>query len=51
LPKLLEQTAKGEKITITKHGVPFAMLVPAQPAQKPAPQQVIEELLNLYILR
>ncbi|MGH6920337.1 MAG: type II toxin-antitoxin system Phd/YefM family antitoxin [Geminicoccaceae bacterium] len=29
LPKLLARVAKGERITITKHGVPVAMLVPA----------------------
>lgn len=29
LPKLLDRVAKGERITITKHGVPVAMLVPA----------------------
>jgi prevent-host-death family protein len=28
LPRLLAQVAKGETITITKHGVPVAMLVP-----------------------
>jgi prevent-host-death family protein len=30
LPQLLDRVAKGEKITITKHGVPVAMLVPAR---------------------
>lgn len=28
LPALLERVSKGEKITITKHGVPIAMIVP-----------------------
>jgi prevent-host-death family protein len=28
LPKLLEQVARGEAITITKHGVPVALLTP-----------------------
>ena len=28
LPKLLERVAKGERITITKHGVPVAVLQP-----------------------
>lgn len=28
LPQLLDRVAKGERITITKHGVPVAMLVP-----------------------
>lgn len=30
LPQLLERVAKGEKIAITKHGVPVAMLVPVE---------------------
>jgi prevent-host-death family protein len=30
LPALLERVAKGEQITITKHGVPVAQLVPVQ---------------------
>lgn len=33
LPRLLEAVANGEVITITKHGVPVAMLVP--PAHAP----------------
>lgn len=28
LPRLLDEVAAGETITITKHGVPVAMLVP-----------------------
>ncbi|MCP4579081.1 MAG: type II toxin-antitoxin system prevent-host-death family antitoxin [Deltaproteobacteria bacterium] len=28
LPKLLERVTKGERITITKHGVPVAVLQP-----------------------
>jgi prevent-host-death family protein len=31
LPALLERVAKGEEITITKHGVPVAQLVPVRP--------------------
>ena len=29
LPQLLEQAARGEEFTITKHGKPMARLVPA----------------------
>jgi len=29
LSALLDRVAKGERITITRHGVPAAMLVPA----------------------
>lgn len=32
LPQLLDAVAKGETITITKHGIPVAMLVPASDA-------------------
>ncbi len=28
LPRLLDEVAAGERITITKHGVPVAILVP-----------------------
>lgn len=30
LPSLLERVAKGERITITKHGVAVAILVPVE---------------------
>jgi prevent-host-death family protein len=29
LPRLLDEVAAGEPITITKHGVPVAVLIPA----------------------
>ncbi|HLW77746.1 MAG TPA: type II toxin-antitoxin system prevent-host-death family antitoxin [Bryobacteraceae bacterium] len=32
LASLLDRVAKGEKITITRHGVPAAMLVPMKDA-------------------
>ena len=32
LSALLDRVAKGERITITRHGVPAAMLVPIQDA-------------------
>jgi prevent-host-death family protein len=32
LPALLERVARGERITITKHGLPVAQLVPVGPA-------------------
>jgi prevent-host-death family protein len=28
LPRLLDEVAKGERITITKHGMPVAILIP-----------------------
>ena len=30
LPRLLDEVAKGERITITKHGHPVALLIPAE---------------------
>ena len=33
LPRLLDEVAKGERITITKHGHPVAMLVPPDAAE------------------
>ncbi len=44
LPKLLERVSKGERITITKHGVPVAVLQPPAPLRKTEPKQVIAEL-------
>lgn len=36
LPRLLNEVAAGESITITKHGVPVAILVPAKPGRDAA---------------
>ena len=44
LPKLLERVAKGERITITKHGVPVAMLVPPPASETPDIKQTIKKL-------
>ena len=44
LPKLLERVIKGERITITKHGVPVAVLQPPLPLRKTEPRRVIVEL-------
>ena len=43
LPKLLERVIRGERITITKHGVPVAVLQPPLHLRKTAPIQVIAE--------
>ncbi len=45
LPKLLDQVARGRRITITKHGVPVAMLVPADRASGRPVEDVIGALL------
>ncbi len=44
LPSLLERVQHGERVTITKHGVPVAMLVPVVPVTKPDIHAAIDEL-------
>ena len=44
LPKLLERVIKGERITITKHGVPVAVLQPPSPSRRTEPKKIIAEL-------
>jgi prevent-host-death family protein len=44
LSKLLERVIKGEKITITRHGVPLAVLQPPVSSRKALPRQVIAEI-------
>lgn len=45
LPKLLNQVARGRRITITKHGIPVAVLVPAARGQGRPVKEVIRGLL------
>lgn len=44
LPELLERARRGERITITKRGMPVAILVPAEPRPRKDRKQVIAEL-------
>ena len=44
LPKLLERVMKGEQITITKHGIPIAVLRPAVSEISTDTKLVIAEL-------
>ena len=44
LPRLLKRVAKGEKITITKHGVPVAILQPPDSSRTKDPKTVIRQL-------
>lgn len=44
LSQLLEQVAKGERITIEKHGVPVATLEPAGAAKRQPTSEVISEI-------
>ncbi len=47
LPKLLARVVRGESITITKHGVPVARLVPVRDEPKRDIKSVIEEIKKL----
>ena len=44
LPKLLERVQKGERITITKHGVPVAVLQPPDSEKTADTKEVILEV-------
>lgn len=44
LPRLLDKVAQGESVTITKHGVPVAMLVPIPAAQRKSVRETIEAI-------
>ena len=47
LPKLLERVMKGERITITKHGVPVAVLQPPDTGKVVDTKSIIAELRKL----
>ena len=48
LSELLDRVSKGEKITITRHGVPAAMLVPvAETARKLTHKEIVEGMRAL----
>jgi prevent-host-death family protein len=52
LPALLNRVATGEEITITRHGVPVAKLVPAPPASKlapPARKRTVKEAIQAML--
>ena len=42
LSRLLERVERGERITLTRHGRPVAMLVPVE--EKRPPEEVVREL-------
>jgi prevent-host-death family protein len=46
LPALLDRVAQGEQITITRHGVPVALLVPASGVPKPDIRETIEAIIE-----
>jgi prevent-host-death family protein len=45
--ELLDRAARGETITITRHGVPAAQLVPIGGGQKPTHQAIVEGMREL----
>ena len=47
LPRLLARVARGERITITRHGRPVAMLVPLDGGSKRPVAEVLAELTSL----
>lgn len=50
LPQLLERVARGESLTITKHGKPVARLVPVDSSRKQAREaaaRIIERRQNI----
>ena len=44
LPRLLERVANGERITITRHGVPVAILIPAGDRGDQTAEEVVAAL-------
>jgi prevent-host-death family protein len=42
LSRLLARVEKGERITITRHGVPVAVLVPAVPGRQTAAEAIAD---------
>jgi prevent-host-death family protein len=44
LPKLLDRVSKGERITITKHGVPVAVLQPPAQIKQAMATEVIAQI-------
>jgi prevent-host-death family protein len=47
LPELLQRVAAGEEITITRHGVPIAILAPVRGGEKKDIRAAISAILEL----
>lgn len=47
LSELIERVAHGERITITRHGVPVAMLVPPDNRPNQSAAEVVDEIREL----
>lgn len=46
LPRLLHRVARGESITITRHGIPVAMIVPPETLRGRPVREVVAELTS-----
>lgn len=46
LPRLLDRVARGESLTITRHGQPVARLVPVEKADRDRAQQAMKRILT-----
>ena len=44
LPRLLNRVSRGERITITRHGVPVAVIVPPEARTKRPVKDIVAEL-------
>ncbi len=44
LPELLKRVERGERITITRHGAPVAVLIPPDPARTTDLETVIKDI-------
>lgn len=49
LAELLDRVEKGEQITITRHGVPVAVLVPVEPPRSMTVSQAIADIKALRV--
>jgi len=47
LPQILKKVEKGERFTITRHGVPIAELIPVSAARRKTPEELIREVHRL----
>ncbi len=48
LPELLERVSMGEKIVITRHGVPVAILQPADSSRRRTARDAIDRLKQFH---
>lgn len=48
LNQLLDRVTRGEKITITRHGVPVATLQSANPSKSSSVREVIDQLKKFH---